>query len=111
MGAMPRASKRNGVNRLTPGDAPRPAGSALARSIGLAHQVTMRLSSAAVAMLARPIRPSLTASQRVRVTLWFHASRNVPASISRVTSGAPQKIPMRAGVARSNALVKPKTHL
>ena len=59
----------------------------------------MRLSSPAVAMAARPIRPSLTASQRVRVTLWFQASRKVPASISRVTSGAPQKTPMMAGTA------------
>ncbi len=61
----------------------------------------MRLSSPAVAMATRPIRPirpSLAAIQRVRVTLWFHASRKVPASSSRVTSGAPQKMPMSAGV-------------
>ena len=57
----------------------------------------MRLSSPAVAMAARATRPSLAASQRVRVTLWFQASRNVPASSSRVTSGAPQNMPMTAG--------------
>jgi hypothetical protein len=69
-----------------------------ARSIGPDHQVTMRLSSPAVAIATRPIRPSLAAIQRVRVTLWFQASRNVPASSSRVTSGEPQKMPIRAGM-------------
>ena len=58
----------------------------------------MRLSSPAVAVATRPVRASLAAIQRVRVTLWFHASRKVPASSSRVTSGAPQKMPMSAGV-------------
>jgi hypothetical protein len=67
------------------------------RSIGPAHQVVMRLSSPAVTMAVRPIRPSLNAIQRVRVTLWFQASRKVPASSSRVTSGAPQNMPMTAG--------------
>ena len=57
----------------------------------------MRLNSPAVAMLASPIRPTLTVSQRLRVTLWVQASRWVPVSSSRVTSGAPQKIPTRAG--------------
>ena len=38
---------------------------------------------------------SLTASQRVRVTLWFQTRRSVFSSSSRVTSGAPQKIPIR----------------
>jgi len=57
-----------------------------ARSIGPDHQVTMRLSNPAVAMATRPIRASLAAIQRVRVTLWFHASRKVPVSSSRVTS-------------------------
>ncbi len=47
----------------------------LARSRGLAHHVTMRLRSPAVAMLARPMTPSLTANQRVRVTLCVHARR------------------------------------
>jgi len=41
--------------------------------------------------------PSLVASHRVRVTLWFQASRYVPASISRATSGATQKAPTTAG--------------
>ena len=48
-------------------------------------------------MAARPVSPSLTASQRVRVMLWFHTSRCVPASSSRAISGAPQKSPMSAG--------------
>ena len=51
------------------------------------------------------MRPSLTATQRDRVTLWFHASRNVPASISRVTSGAPQNMPMSAGTAYSRKML------
>ena len=69
----------------------------LTRSMGLNHQVRMRLSSPATAMLARPTTPSLTASQRVRVTLWVQASRKVPVSSSRATSGAPQKMPSSAG--------------
>ncbi|WP_345154652.1 hypothetical protein [Nonomuraea rubra] len=36
-------------------------------------------------------------SHRVLVMLWFHTSRCVPASSSRVISGAPQKSPTRAG--------------
>ena len=40
---------------------------------------------------------SLTVSQRVRVTLWFQASWWVPVSSSRPISGAPQKMPIRAG--------------
>ena len=44
-------------------------------SIGLDHQVTMRLKSPATAMLARPTRASLTVNQRVRVTLCVQASR------------------------------------
>ena len=76
----------------------------LALSIGLDHQVTMRLSSPAAAMLARPTTPSLTASQRVRVTLWVHARRKVPVSSSRATSGAPQKIPMSAGAAMTRSV-------
>ena len=50
-----------------------------------------------MAIAARPTTPSLAPSQRDRVTLCVHARRNVPASISRATSGAPQKIPMRPG--------------
>lgn len=48
-------------------------------------------------MATRPVSPSLTASQRPRVMLWFHTSRCVPASSSRVINGAPQKSPTRAG--------------
>jgi hypothetical protein len=57
-----------------------------------------------VAIAARPVSVSLTAIQRVLVTLWFHASRRVPFSISRVTSGAPQKMPMTAGATYRNAM-------
>ena len=46
-------------------------------------------------------RPSLIASQRVRVTLWVQASRCVPFSNSRVISGAPQNAPISAGTATS----------
>ena len=66
--------------------------------MGLAHQVIIRLSRPAVTMAASPMRPSFTAIQRVRVTLWFQASRYVPASNSRAIRGAPQNMPMSAGV-------------
>ena len=58
-------------------------------SIGLDHQVSIRLSSPAVATVSRSATPSLTAIQRVRVTVRFEASGSVRASTSRVTSGAP----------------------
>lgn len=45
------------------------------RSTGLDHHVAMRLRIPAAAMLANPTTPSFRASQRVRVTLWVHASR------------------------------------
>ena len=48
-------------------------------------------------MLTRPPRASLTTSQRVRLTLCVQATRNVPASISRAISGAPQNVPTSAG--------------
>jgi hypothetical protein len=72
--------------------------------MGLAHQVTARLPSPAAVVAARAVRPSLTASQRVRVMLWFHTSRWVPASSSRAISGAPQKIPMSAGRTSTTAV-------
>ena len=64
-------------------------------SIGLDHQVSIRLSSPAVATVSRSATPSLTAIQRVRVTVRFQASGSVRASTSRVTSGAPQNTPTR----------------
>jgi hypothetical protein len=95
---MPRASKTIGKRRgrkKPTGAVPLVALAAL--SIGLLHQLTARLSSPAAAIAIRPVRPSLVASQRVRVTLWFHTSMWVPASSSRVTRGAPQNMPMIAG--------------
>ena len=71
------------------------------RSNGLDHQVTIRVRSPAAAIDARPTSPSLVASQRVRLTLWVQASRNVRFSSSRATRGAPQKIPMSAGATRT----------
>src|SRR5450755_26913 len=94
---MPLAPKSRGVSRLRLLDPFRVVLSPLAWLIGLAHEDTVRLNSPAAAMLARPIRPSLTAIQRVRLTLWFQVIRKVPASSSLVTSGAPQKRPMTAG--------------
>ena len=73
----------------------------LARSIGRDHQVTIRLSKPVAATLAAPTSASLTATQRVRVTLWVQARRWVPFSNSRLISGAPQNAPTRAGTATS----------
>ena len=36
--------------------------------------------------------------------LWIQASRNVPVSNSRATSGAPQKTPMTAGARMTAAI-------
>ena len=68
--------------------------------IGAAHQACIRLNASVTTMAATPISTSLTASQRVRVMLWFQASRNVPVSSSRAISGAPQNMPMTAGATR-----------
>lgn len=71
MGTTPRAAKATGSSR---GEyvsvAPPPL---TARSLGLLHQLTARLVRPAAVMEAAAPRPSLVASQRVRVTPWFHA--------------------------------------
>ena len=77
------------------------SGFSCTRSMGLNHQVRMRLSSPPMAMLARTPMHSLTASQRFLVTLWVQARRKVPVSSSRATSGAPQNMPSSAGSTRS----------
>ena len=94
MGVMPRAPNSAGKKRLSK---PPTDPSQAAWSMGLAHQPRARLSSPASAMLVSPSTPSLTASQRSRVTLWFQASRNEPLSSSRAISGAPQNRPITAG--------------
>ena len=96
IGTMPRAANNSGSIRWK--------SSAPALSSGLDHQSTARLPSPAAVTAARATRPSLTASQRVRVTLWFHTSRCVPASSSRAISGAPQKSPIRAGRTSTTAV-------
>jgi hypothetical protein len=83
---MPRTPNTDGVSWFS-----------CTRSMGLNHQVRMRLRSPVTAMQARPVTASRTASQRGRVTLWVQASRKVPVSSSRAMSGAPQKAPSRAG--------------
>ena len=45
----------------------------LTRSIGLDHQVIMRLKRPTTAMLARSTTPNFTAIQRIRVTLSVHS--------------------------------------
>src|SRR5262245_26169979 len=71
--------------------------SPLASSMRCAQEVIAQLSSPTVATDAPPMRASSVASQRVRVTDWFQARRYVPVSSSRAISGAPQKMPIRAG--------------
>ena len=106
MATMPCAANSTGVNQLIPLLPFRETASWEAQSIGLPHQVVMRLSSPAVTMAASPMKPSFTASHRVRVMeSRFQASRKVPASSSRVTSGAPQNAPMVAGATSSTATV------
>src|ERR1700722_8186713 len=70
---------------------------AVTLSMGLNHHETMRLNDAPTTALARPTSPSLTRSQRRRLTLWVQARRKVPDSSSRATRGAPQNIPMSTG--------------
>ncbi len=48
-------------------------------------------------MAASPSSASLHSVQRARETLWVQTRRKVPASSSRATNGAPQKIPMSPG--------------
>jgi hypothetical protein len=72
-------------------------------SIGADHHVATRLRTAAASIAASVPRPSLVASQRVRVMLWVQASRWVPVSSSRATSGAPQNTPTTAGSATTDA--------
>jgi hypothetical protein len=73
------------------------SGNPPAALIGPDHQLNSALSRPEVATAARPTMPSFTAIHRVLVMSWFQASRYVPASSSRATSGPPQKAPMIAG--------------
>ena len=50
--------------------------------------------------LTVPIAQWSDTGHRVRLMLWFQASRPVPVSSSRAISGAPQKMPRIAGAAR-----------
>lgn len=104
MGTTPRAENTNGSMRFS-----RPlSGFWLASvSIGLAHQLTPRLSSPAATMAATAPVPSLVASHRVRVTVWFHTRLCVPVSSSRVTIGTPQKTPTTAGSRYITRMVPP----
>ena len=92
-GTMPRIANVTGVR--CDGRLPRVLLSA--PSSGCDHQVTAKVSRPTAAAAARVVTPSLVASHRVRVTDWVQASRCVPASSSRATSGAPQNTPMIAG--------------
>ena len=74
--------------------------------MGAAHQACSRLNASVTATAATPISVSLTISHRVRVMLWFQASRQVPVSSSRAISGAPQKMPMIAGAARTTRTLR-----
>ena len=76
----------------------------LTLSSGLSHHVAIRLSKPAATKLANPTSASLTTSQRRLLTLWVQASRKVPVSSSWAMSGAPQNIPMRAGMTRTSAI-------
>ncbi len=75
-----------------------------ARLIGTAHQASSRLNTSVTAIAARPVRTSLIASHRVRVTDWFQARAEVPLSSSRAISGAPQNRPMTAGARRMTTM-------
>jgi hypothetical protein len=94
MGTRPRAAKTCGENRPS---WVWPTGNPPAASTGAAHHETSTLASPAIAMAVRPTSASLTSVQRVLVTDWFHARRNVPASSSLEISGAPQNTPITAG--------------
>ena len=59
-------------------------------------------------------RASLTASHRVRGTVWLQASRQVPNSSSRAISGAPTRTPISPGTISStdqNAMLTSEPNL
>ena len=75
-----------------------------APSSGCDHQVTAKVSTPTAVAPARAVTPSLVASHRLRVTDWAQASRWVPASSSRATSGAPQNTPMITGATATTTI-------
>ena len=107
---MPRAAKITGCMRVcSRNPLPLVAPELSASSIGPHHQLTSAVIAAAPASANSPTRPTRVASQRVREMLCVHASRCVPFSSSRATSGAPQKTPMTAGSASMASTPTPYT--
>ena len=75
-------------------------------SSGSRHDVISSVSANVASMPETKIVSSLTASQRRRVTLCVHASRNVPCSNSS-TSGAAKSTPNRPGRKLSQGMIGP----
>jgi hypothetical protein len=85
IGATPRASNTRGENRLS---WPMVTGNPPAWSIGPTRQVTMRLSSPAVAMAARPVCEHEGALKPRRVRHRRRSAASVPAE-ARIDHGSP----------------------
>jgi hypothetical protein len=73
----------------------------VSRSIGARYQVITAVMAAPRTMRPPVTRASLTASHRVRGTVWLQASRQVPYSSSRAISGAPTRTPISPGTIRA----------
>ncbi len=66
-------------------------------SSGSDHHVNSAANTAVTTIAAAASTTSFVASHRPRVTPCVHASRWVPSSSSRASSGAPQNAPIAAG--------------
>ena len=75
----------------------------MSRSIGARYQVITAVIAAPSNTSPPVTRARLTASLRVRGTVWLQASRQVPNSSSRAISGAPMRTPSSPGAIRSEA--------
>jgi len=74
---------------------------------GPSHQVTRAVITPPQTTAASSIQPTLTASQRLRVTLCIQAKWVVPTSDSAATSGAPQNRPTSTGAPSVEMTRKP----
>jgi hypothetical protein len=69
----------------------------VSRSIGARYQVITAVIAAPRTTSPPVTRASLLTSHRVRGTVWLQASRQVPVSSSRPSSGAPTTTPISPG--------------
>ena len=103
--ASPNAHSREAVNVRAPALNGTGWSREVTRYSGAWNQAMTAVTAAPKTTSPPVTSPSLANSHLVRGTVWLQASRQVPRSSSRPSSGAPTTIPSSPGIARSGRLV------